>query len=69
MVYGPNPFVHHSNCLYNPTNSRKEGGRRYTHNTEDKREKRKYFRLHIEFRERKSKKRSKNLEEEVDRID
>jgi hypothetical protein len=24
MVYGLNPFVHHSNCLYNPINSKEE---------------------------------------------
>jgi hypothetical protein len=40
-----------------------------THNTTSKREKRKYFGLHIEFRERKSKRGSKNQEEKVDRID
>jgi predicted GNAT family N-acyltransferase len=37
MVYGPNPFVHHSNCLYNPTNSKNID----THNTTGKREKKK----------------------------
>jgi hypothetical protein len=34
MVYGSNPLVHHSNCLYNPTNSKNI----HTHNTTDKRE-------------------------------
>jgi hypothetical protein len=24
MVYGFNPFVHHSNCLYNPINNKEE---------------------------------------------
>jgi hypothetical protein len=24
MVYGLNPFVHHSNCLYNPINIKEE---------------------------------------------
>jgi hypothetical protein len=26
MVYGLNPFVHHSNCLYNSINSKEEKG-------------------------------------------
>jgi hypothetical protein len=28
MVYGLDPFVHHSNCLYNSTNSRRKKRKR-----------------------------------------
>jgi|WetSurMetagenome_2_1015567.scaffolds.fasta_scaffold841291_1 hypothetical protein len=34
MVYGSNPLVHHSNCLYNPINSKNI----HRDNTTDKRE-------------------------------
>jgi hypothetical protein len=37
MVYGLNPFVHHSNCLYKPINSKKEKEREAV----EKKEKRK----------------------------